>query len=232
MNLKIFADGAVLEEMKTAYESKKVSRYTTNPTLMKQSGVVDYLDFAKKALEMIQDMPISFEVFSDEMNEMENQAYLLNDLADNVYVKIPVMNTQRINTYELIERLSSNGVKVNVTAIFSQNQIESVSESIKNNTPAVISIFAGRIANTGLDPEPIMKYAVSLTANNPEQEILWASPREALNIVQAERCGCDIITITPGILKAMDTFGKDLEEYSLETVKMFYDDALAAGYKL
>jgi len=232
MNLKIFADGAVLEEMKTAYESKKVSGFTTNPTLMKQSGVVDYLDFAKKALEMIQDMPISFEVFSDEMNEMENQAYLLNDLADNVYVKIPVMNTQRINTYELIERLSSNGVKVNVTAIFSQNQIESVSESIKNNTPAVISIFAGRIANTGLDPEPIMKYAVSLTANNPEQEILWASPREALNIVQAERCGCDIITITPGILKAMDTFGKDLEEYSLETVKMFYDDALAAGYKL
>ena len=232
MNLKIFADGAVLEEMKTAYESKKVSGFTTNPTLMKQSGVVDYLDFAKKALEMIQDMPISFEVFSDEMNEMENQAYLINDLADNVYVKIPVMNTQRINTYELIERLSSNGVKVNVTAIFSQNQIESVSESIKNNTPAVISIFAGRIANTGLDPEPIMKYAVSLTANNPEQEILWASPREALNIVQAERCGCDIITITPGILKAMDTFGKDLEEYSLETVKMFYDDALAAGYKL
>ena len=232
MKLKVFADGADINDMLKAYNSGSVSGFTTNPTLMKKSGITDYMAFAKEALQNITDMPISFEVFSDELEEMETQAYKLRDLAENVYVKIPVTNTKGVPTYDLINKLTSSGVKVNVTAIFTENQIKNVSENIKNNTPSVISIFAGRIANTGIDPEPIMKFAVDLTKNNPEKEILWASPREALNIIQAERCGCDIITVTPDILKAMDTFGKDLDEFSLETVKMFYDDACEAGFKI
>ena len=162
---------------------------------------------------------------------MREQTYILNDLADNVYVKIPVTNTKGIETYDLIKELTKNKVKVNVTAIFTNNQIENVANSILEGTPSVISIFAGRIANTGIDPEPIMKFATELTSDSPEKEILWASPREALNIIQAERCSCDIITVTPDIIKAMSTFGKDLEEFSLETVKMFYDDAVEAGLK-
>lgn len=232
MKLKVFADGAEINNMLEAYNSGSVSGFTTNPTLMKKSGITDYMAFAKEALQNITDMPISFEVFSDELEEMETQAYKLRDLAENVYVKIPVTNTKGIPTYDLINKLTSSSVKVNVTAIFTENQIKNVSENIKNNTPSVISIFAGRIANTGIDPEPIMKYAVDLTRSNPEKEILWASPREALNIIQAERCGCDIITVTPDILKAMDTFGKDLDEFSLETVKMFYDDACEAGFQI
>ncbi len=232
MKLKVFADGADINDMLKAYNSGSVSGFTTNPTLMKKSGITDYMAFAKEALQNITDMPISFEVFSDELEEMETQAYKLRDLAENVYVKIPVTNTKGVPTYDLINKLTSSGVKVNVTAIFTENQIKNVSENIKNSTPSVISIFAGRIANTGIDPEPIMKFAVDLTKNNPEKEILWASPREALNIIQAERCGCDIITVTPDILKAMDTFGKDLDEFSLETVKMFYDDACEAGFKI
>ena len=232
MNIKIFADGADIQEMVAAYQSKSVSGFTTNPTLMKKSGIKDYVSFAKEALANITDMPISFEVFSDELNEMEDQAYKLNELGENVYVKIPVTNTKRDTTYNLIETLTSNGVKVNVTAIFTEEQIKNVASSILNKTPSVISIFAGRIANTGIDPEPIMRYAVDITKESPEKEILWASPREALNIVQAERCGCDIITVTPDILSAMKTFGKDLEEFSLETVKMFYDDACSAGFEI
>jgi transaldolase len=232
MKLKVFADGADINDMLKAYNSGSVSGFTTNPTLMKRSGITDYMAFAKEALQNITDMPISFEVFSDELEEMETQAYKLRDLAENVYVKIPVTNTKGVPTYDLINKLTSSGVKVNVTAIFTENQIKNVSENIKNSTPSVISIFAGRIANTGIDPEPIMKFAVDLTRSNPEKEILWASPREALNIIQAERCGCDIITVTPDILKAMDTFGKDLDEFSLETVKMFYDDACEAGFKI
>ena len=232
MNIKIFADGADIEEMKKAYLSGSVSGFTTNPTLMKKSGITDYIGFAKEALNEIKDMPISFEVFSDELDEMETQAYTLRDLADNVYVKIPVTNTKGLITYQLINKLTSEGVKVNVTAIFTKDQIKNVADNIVNNTPGVISIFAGRIANAGVDPEPIMRYAVDLTSDSNEKEILWASPREALNIVQADRCGCDIITVTPDILKAMSTFGKDLDEFSLETVKMFFDDAQAAGFKI
>ena len=231
-NIKIFADGADIGAMKEAYASGNVSGFTTNPTLMKKSGITDYMSFAKEALSEIKDMPISFEVFSDELDEMEAQAYKLRDLAENVYVKIPVTNTKGETTYKLIEKLTSQNVKVNVTAIFTENQIRNVAEHIVNNTPSVISIFAGRIANAGIDPEPLMEFAVKLTKNNPEKEILWASPREALNIIQAERCGCDIITVTPDILSAMKTFGKDLDEFSLETVKMFYEDACSAGFEI
>ena len=199
---------------------------------MKKSGITDYLGFAKDALSEIRDMPISFEVFSDDINEMEVQALKLRDLGENVYVKIPVTNTKGLPTYQLINKLTQNDVKVNVTAIFTKSQIEEVARNIVNETPSVISIFAGRIANTGIDPEPIIKFAVDITEGNSEKEILWASPREALNIVQADRCGCDIITVTPDIIKAMKTFGKDLQEFSLETVKMFYDDARDAGFKI
>tara|TARA_X000000950_G_scaffold289028_1_gene409182 strand:+ start:17274 stop:17972 length:699 start_codon:yes stop_codon:yes gene_type:complete len=232
MNIKIYGDGADINEMINAYNEGIVSGFTTNPTLMKKSGITDYLGFAKDALSEIRDMPISFEVFSDDINEMEVQAFKLRDLGENVYVKIPVTNTKGLPTYQLINKLTQNNVKVNVTAIFTKSQIEEVARNIVNETPSVISIFAGRIANTGIDPEPIMKFAVDITEGNPEKEILWASPREALNIVQADRCGCDIITVTPDIIKAMKTFGKDLQEFSLETVKMFYDDARDAGFKI
>ena len=232
MNIKIYGDGADINEMINAYNEGIVSGFTTNPTLMKKSGITDYLGFAKDALSKIRDMPISFEVFSDDINEMEVQALKLRDLGENVYVKIPVTNTKGLPTYQLINKLTQNNVKVNVTAIFTKSQIEEVARNIVNETPSVISIFAGRIANTGIDPEPIIKFAVDITEGNPEKEILWASPREALNIVQADRCGCDIITVTPDIIKAMKTFGKDLQEFSLETVKMFYDDARDAGFKI
>ncbi len=232
MNIKIYGDGADINEMINAYNEGIVSGFTTNPTLMKKSGITDYLGFAKDALSEIRDMPISFEVFSDDINEMEVQALKLRDLGENVYVKIPVTNTKGLPTYQLINKLTQNNVKVNVTAIFTKSQIEEVARNIVNETPSVISIFAGRIANTGIDPEPIIKFAVDITEGNPEKEILWASPREALNIVQADRCGCDIITVTPDIIKAMKTFGKDLQEFSLETVKMFYDDARDAGFKI
>lgn len=232
MNIKIYGDGADINEMINAYNEGIVSGFTTNPTLMKKSGITDYLGFAKDALSEIRDMPISFEVFSDDINEMEVQALKLRDLGENVYVKIPVTNTKGLPTYQLINKLTQNNVKVNVTAIFTKSQIEEVARNIVNETPSVISIFAGRIANTGIDPEPIIKFAVDITEGNSEKEILWASPREALNIVQADRCGCDIITVTPDIIKAMKTFGKDLQEFSLETVKMFYDDARDAGFKI
>ncbi len=232
MNIKIYADGANIKDMIEAYKSESVSGFTTNPTLMKKSGVRNYLQFAQEVLREIKNKPISFEVFSDEIDEMKKQAHILNDLASNVYVKIPVTNTKGTTTYDLIRDLTKNKVKVNITAIFTKNQIENVVDSIHERTPSVISIFAGRIANAGIDPEPIMKYAAKLTKHSPEKEILWASPREALNVIQAERCGCDIITVTPDIIKAMSTFGKDLEEFSLETVKMFYDDAVEAGFKI
>ncbi len=232
MNIKIYGDGADINEMINAYNEGIVSGFTTNPTLMKKSGITDYLGFAKDALSEIRDMPISFEVFSDDINEMEVQALKLRDLGENVYVKIPVTNTKGLPTYQLINKLTQNDVKVNVTAIFTKSQIEEVARNIVNETPSVISIFAGRIANTGIDPEPIIKFAVDITEGNSEKEILWASPREALNIVQADRCGCDIITVTPDIIKAMKTFGKDLQEFSLDTVKMFYDDARDAGFKI
>ena len=232
VKIKVFADGADIGEMIKAYESGAVSGFTTNPTLMKKSGIKDYLQFAKDALLEIKDLPISFEVFSDDLDDMRRQAEILASLGENVYVKIPVTNTLGQSTSDLVKKLSSLKIKTNVTAIFTKEQIKTVIDSVVDQTPAVISIFAGRIANTGLDPIPFMKYAVDLSKDNPEKEILWASPREALNIIQAEDCGCDIITVTPDILSAMKTFNKDLGEFSLETVKMFYDDAVSAGFEI
>ncbi len=230
LNVKIYSDGANVEKMVKDNTSGNVDGFTTNPTLMVKDGVKDYVEFAKDALSKITDKSISFEVFSDEIDDMYDQALKINELGNNVYVKIPVTNTKREYTYNLIQKLSTQGVKLNVTALFTEDHIKNVFDSLNKSTDAIISIFAGRIANAGIDPEPIMKYAVNLTKDYPNIEILWASTREVFNVIQAERCGCDIITMTPSLIKAMDDIGKDLDEYSLDTVKMFYKDATEAGF--
>ena len=209
-----------------------VDGLTTNPTLMAKAGITDYLGFARDVLKQITKTPISFEVFSDELDQMYEQAKILHSLGKNVYVKIPVTNTKSESTATIIKKLSDEGVKLNVTAIFTEKQIKIVCESLSEVTPSIVSIFAGRIANAGIDPEPIMKYAVELSQSKHNMEILWASPREVFNVIQAERCGCHIITMTPEQIAATRDIGKNLEEYSLETVKMFYDDAVSAGFKL
>ena len=209
-----------------------IDGFTTNPTLMAKAGVKDYLDFAKNVLSKVKKKSISFEVFSDDLDEMYKQALILRDLGENVSVKIPVTNTKGIPTYSLIERLSNEGVKLNVTAVFTQAQIQSIYDALNPEINSIISIFSGRIANAGIDPEPIVKFAVDLCIKYEKIEILWASPREVFNLVQAERCGCHIITMTPNLIKSTKDLGKDLDEYSLETVKMFYDDAAKSGFKL
>lgn len=230
--IKLFADGAKLSEMVEAYESGDIQGFTTNPTLMRGAGVSDYVAFAKEVLTKITDLPISFEVFSDELPEMERQAKEIATWGDNVYVKIPVTNTKGVSTAPIISSLSAAGVKLNVTAVFTSEQVKWITEALSADTPSVISIFAGRIANTGRDPMPYMKEAVQIASVKPKIEVLWASPREALNIVQAEECGCHIITATPSILAQRKNFGKDLAQFSLETVQMFYNDASSAGYDL
>jgi len=209
-----------------------IDGFTTNPTLMAKAGVKDYLDFAKNVLSKVKKKSISFEVFSDDLDEMYKQALILRDLGENVSVKIPVTNTKGMPTYSLIERLSNEGVKLNVTAVFTQAQIQSIYDVLNPEINSIISVFSGRIANAGIDPEPIVKFAVDLCMKYEKIEILWASPREVFNLVQAERCGCHIITMTPNLIKSTKDLGKDLDEYSLETVKMFYDDAAKSGFKL
>lgn len=233
MKIKIFADGAVLADMLAWYRNGSgVSGFTTNPTLMKKAGVGDYERFAKDVLAEIADLPISFEVFSDDLSEMERQAKKIASWGSNVYVKIPVTNTKGVSTASLVKSLSAGGVKVNVTAVFTLSQVELLVKHLVPQTPSIISIFAGRIANAGVDPMPIMRQAVEMAKALPVCEILWASPREALNVIQAEECGCHIITMTPDILAGLKTFGKDLTQYSLETVQMFYRDAQSAGFIL
>lgn len=232
MNIKIYGDGADIEVMRRQHLSNAVDGFTTNPTLMKKVGITDYLEFAKEALTVITDLSISFEVFSDELDEMKEQALKLNMLGENVWVKIPVTNTKGDSTANLVNDLTKQGVKVNVTAIFTLDQVRTIYDAIDMNTPSIVSVFAGRIANAGIDPEPLMKEAVEICSSKNLIEVLWASPREAFNIIQAERVGCHIITVTDDLIKASQTFGKDLDEFSLETVKMFYDDALSSGFKI
>jgi transaldolase len=233
MKIKIFADGAVLADMVALYRSGSgVSGFTTNPTLMKKAGVRDYEHFAKDVLAEITGLPISFEVFSDELAEMERQARKIASWGDNVFVKIPVTNTKGVSTAPILQRLSAAGVRLNVTAVFTPVQVEHLVQHLSPTAPCIISIFAGRIANAGVDPMPIMKRAVEIAKVLPTCEILWASPREALNVIQAEECGCHIITMTPDILAGLKTFGKDLTQYSLETVRMFFQDAQSAGFTL
>jgi transaldolase len=230
--VKIFADGANREDILRLYNTDYVQGLTTNPTLMKKEGIQDYEEFATQILTEVKEKPISFEVFADDFASMERQAMKIASWADNVYVKIPITNTQQKPSYDLIHKLSNAGVKLNVTAMMTLDQVEQVAEAISRETPSVISVFAGRIADTGRDPIPIMKQAKELLAQAPHAELLWASPRELLNIVHAEESGCDIITVVPDILGKLSKLNYDLESYSLDTVKMFYDDAQNAGYSL
>jgi len=232
MNIKIFADGAKLEDFIELNKSNIVQGFTTNPTLMKEAGITNYLDFARIVTALIKDKPISLEVFSDNFDEMIKQGLLLSELGDNVYVKIPITNTLGESTKDVIYTLSRGyDVKVNITAIMTTDQINNVISYLNPDISSYISVFAGRIANTGIDPVPIMQRALQiLTMNNQNCELIWASPRELLNIFQADQIGCHIITITNTILSNMYLIGKDLDEYSLETVKMFYNDAKSAGY--
>lgn len=233
MPIKIFFDGASLKDMLFFYQNDpRISGFTTNPTLMRQAGINHYETFAREVVRKISDLPVSFEVFSDKLSEMEAQAKKIASWGDNVYVKIPITNTESISTIPIIKSLSAAGIKLNVTAVFTIHQVEEVVENIDGQTPIIISVFAGRIANAGIDPVPIVANAVKHASNKPNCEILWASTREAYNIVQAEKTGCHIITLTRSLLDAANNFGKSLSDFSLETVKMFYQDALSAGYEL
>jgi transaldolase len=232
LKVKIFADGADKAGMLEMYEKPFVKGLTTNPTLMKKAGITDYRAFCKDILTSINDKPLSFEVFSDDFAEMERQALEIASWGDNVYVKIPITNTKQETCYALVEKLANQNVKLNVTALMTLDQVRNVVASLDPNIPSYVSIFAGRIADTGYDPVPLMTTAVEILKTAPAAELIWASPRELLNIFQADEIGCHVITVTNDILKKLSLVGYDLEEYSLDTVKMFYKDAVAAGYKL
>jgi transaldolase len=232
LKIAIYADGADVRDMTAARDGGIVKGFTTNPTLMRKSGVADYAAFAQEALAATGGMPISFEVFADDFDEMERQAKLIATWGDAVYVKIPVTNTKGESAVPLIKRLADAGVKLNVTAILTLEQVKAVVDALNPDVPAIVSVFAGRIADTGRDPVPLMREAAAICAEKPKSMLLWASPRELLNIFQAEECGCQIITCTSEILKKLAMVGKPLDELSLDTVKMFYNDASAAGFKL
>ena len=232
LKVKLFADGADLAGMKEMAANPLIKGFTTNPTLMRKAGIADYRSFARDVLSAIPDRPVSFEVFADEFAEMEAQALEIASWGKNVNVKIPVTNTKKEFSGALIARLSKAGVKLNVTAVMTLEQVKSITERLNAKTPAIISIFAGRIADTGRDPMPIMAKAIQVMKAKPKAELIWASPRELLNVFQADSIGCHIITATNDILKKLSLVGKDLEAYSLETVEMFYKDAKAAGYTI
>jgi transaldolase len=232
LKVKIFADGADKAGMLEMYEKPFIKGLTTNPTLMKKAGITDYRAFCKDILTTINDKPLSFEVFSDDFSEMERQALEIASWGDNVYVKIPVTNTKQQTCYDLVKRLASQKVKLNVTALMTLDQVKSVVASLDPNVPSYVSVFAGRVADTGFDPVPMMAESVRILKAAPASELIWASPRELLNIFQADDVGCHVITVTNDILKKLSLVGYDLDEYSLDTVKMFYKDAVDAGYKL
>jgi transaldolase len=232
LKVKLFADGADKAGMLEMYRKPFVKGFTTNPTLMRKAGVSDYRGFAREVLEAIPDRPISFEVFSDDFDEMERQAREIATWGENVYVKIPITNTRREPAYDLVRALSHEGVKVNVTAMITLEQVRAVADAVRGGAPSCVSVFAGRIADTGVDPMPIMAESVRILADVPGAELIWASPRELLNVFQAEAVGCHIITATNDILKKLDLIGKDLADYSLDTVKMFFNDAAQAGFTL
>jgi transaldolase len=232
LRVKIFADGANLEDIAKLSGNPLIKGFTTNPTLMRKANVRDYRTFARDVLAIVPDCPVSFEVFSDEFLEMEQQAFEIASWGKNVYVKIPVSNTRGEFSGLLIERLSSAGVQVNVTALLTTNQVEKVASHLSDDTKSFVSVFAGRIADTGCDPVPIMAEAVKLLRVRQQTELIWASPRELLNIFQADTVGCHIITVTSDMLAKLQLVGKDLDAFSLETVMMFRRDALEAGYSI
>jgi transaldolase len=232
LKVQIFADGADKAGMFEMYQKPFIKGLTTNPTLMKKAGIKDYKAFCLDILQTVNDKPLSFEVFSDDFDEMERQALEIASWGDNVYVKIPVTNTNGDTSYSLIERLVRSNVKVNVTAIMTLQQVQNVVDVLDADVPSYVSVFAGRIADTGVDPVPLMSEAVSILKAKHAAELIWASPRELLNIFQADMIGCQVITVTNDILKKLSLVDYDLDEYSLDTVKMFYDDAQSAGYHI
>lgn len=232
ISTRIFADGADLDSIVALAANPRIAGFTTNPTLMWKAGLTDYAEFAKRLLERISRHPVSFEVFADDMPEMRRQAELISSWGENVYVKIPVTTTDGESMAPLVRELSENGVKVNVTALFTSAQVELMTAAVREGAPSYLSVFAGRIADAGVDPVPIMARAVSIMAAAPRSELIWASPRELLNIVQAHEVGCHVITVTHDLLKKLDSLGKNLEQFSLETVQMFHHDAVAAGFTL
>ena len=231
-NVKLFADGADKDGMLEMYANPSISGFTTNPTLMKVAGVDNYKSFAQDILSHINDKPISFEVFSDDFIEMEKQGLEIASWGNNVNVKIPITNTKAESSVKLIDNLSNQGVSVNVTAMMTVDQVQSVLPALSKGPGGYVSVFAGRIADAGIDPLPVMNEVVDLLKDYPNIELIWASPRELYNVVQADSIGCHIITATNNILKKLPTLGKDLTQFSLETVKMFYDDATQAGYSI
>jgi len=232
LKVKIFADGADKAGMLEMYAKPFIKGLTTNPTLMKKAGITDYRAFCKDILTVIKDKPLSFEVFSDDFSEMERQAMEIASWGENVYVKIPVTNTKQEPCYALVKKLAAQKVKLNVTALMTITQVRDVVASLNPNVPSYVSVFAGRIADTGFDPVPMMTEAVEILRVAPASELIWASPRELLNIFQADEIGCQVITVTNDILKKLSLVGYNLDEYSLDTVKMFYKDATEAGFKL
>lgn len=232
LRVAVYADGANLNDMLEAYHAGVVQGFTTNPTLMAKAGVKDYELFARDVLAAIPDLPISFEVFADDLPEMGRQARRISSWGPNVFVKVPVMTTARGSTMSLVRELTREGIKLNVTALMTPEQVASVRDAVHPGTPAIISVFGGRIADTGRDPVPIMRACVEACRGRPELMLLWASPREVLNIYQAEECGCHIITATPDVLAKLPLGGKDLMDFSRDTVQMFLDDARRAGYSL
>jgi transaldolase len=232
LKVKIFADGADKAGMLEMYEKPFIKGLTTNPTLMKKAGITDYRAFCKDILTSIKDKPLSFEVFSDDFLEMERQALEIASWGENVYVKIPITNTKQETCYDLVKRLATQKVKLNVTALMTLDQVRNVVASLDPKVPSYVSVFAGRVADTGYDPLPMMAKAVDILKSSPASELIWASPRELLNIFQADDIGCHVITVTNDILKKLSLVGYDLDQYSLDTVKMFYKDAIEAGFKL
>jgi transaldolase len=232
LSTRVFADGADLDGILALAADPRISGFTTNPTLMWKAGLTDYSDFAQRLLERITRHPISFEVFANGVEEMRRQARLIAAWGENVYVKIPVTTTSGESMVPLVRELSESGVKVNVTALFTTAQVELVTAAVRNGAPSYLSVFAGRIADAGIDPLPIMARSVDIMVDAPRAELIWASPREVLNVVQADSVGCHIITMSHDLLAKLELLGKDLEQFSLETVQMFHRDAVAAGFNL
>ena len=232
LRVKVFADGADKKTMLEMLRNPLIKGFTTNPSLMKKAGVTDYGTFAKDVLREIREHPISFEVFADEFSEMERQAEKIASWGKNVFVKVPVTNTRREPALDLICRLSHKGIQLNITALLALDQVRDVCAALRKDVPAYVSVFAGRVADTGRDPVPLMTAALEYTRNLEKTELIWASPRELLNIFQADEIGCHVITVTGDILKKLSLVGKDLHDYSLDTVSMFFEDARSSGYSL
>lgn len=232
LKIKIFSDGARIEDFRTFSNLPFVKGFTTNPSLMRSAGVVDYEGFISEVLPLINGKPISFEVISDDFNEMKRQAVKLSRFGDNIYVKIPIMNTKGVSSISLIADLIQKGIKINITAVMTLMQIKGLAEVFDKETPTIVSIFAGRIADTGIDPTIIVRQAREILKGFENIELLWASPRELLNIFQAEETGCHIITVLSELLKKIHLIDYDLHRFSLDTVKMFYNDAISSGFKI